>query len=118
VALVVAVLLALFVLPAPWNLVAVLIGAVWEVATALGGMWWSHRYEVRVGAETLVGRDVRVRTACRPVGQVSVKGEIWRARCEAGAGTGETVRVVGVEGLTLVVERHARPGTLGTGAPR
>jgi membrane-bound serine protease (ClpP class) len=104
VALLVAVLLALFVLPTPWNLAAVAVGATWEVATALGGLWWSQRHAAKVGAETLVGREVEVRTACRPLGQVRVKGELWRARCDAGAGAGETVRVVGIEGLTLVVE--------------
>ena len=38
-------------------------------------------------------------------GQVRIGGEIWQARCEAGADTGETVRVVGLNGLTLLVER-------------
>jgi membrane protein implicated in regulation of membrane protease activity len=36
---------------------------------------------------------------------VRIGGEIWQARCEAGADTGETVRVVGLSGLTLLVER-------------
>jgi membrane-bound serine protease (ClpP class) len=45
-----------------------------------------------------------VASACRPAGQVRVQGELWRARCEAGADPGETVRIVGREGLTLLVE--------------
>jgi membrane protein implicated in regulation of membrane protease activity len=44
-----------------------------------------------------------VTTACRPVGQVRTKGELWQARCEAGAGVGDAVRVERLDGLTLVV---------------
>ena len=47
-----------------------------------------------VGAETLIGRDALVTTACRPSGQVRLDGELWEARCEAGADAGETVTVV------------------------
>ena len=42
---------------------------------------------------------------CKPAGQVRIGGEIWGARCEDGAEAGETVRVVGLSGLTLLVER-------------
>ena len=45
-----------------------------------------------------------MRRACRPLGEVSVRGEIWQARCEAGADAGDIVRIVGLDGLTLVVE--------------
>jgi len=62
-----------------------------------------------MGAETLIGREVEVRQACRPLGQVRVKGEIWRARCDEGAGAGAFVRVVGIDGLTLVVEPAGNP---------
>ena len=60
---------------------------------------------VRAGAETLIGKSGRVVTPCRPVGQVSVAGELWQARCEAGADEGDTVTVVGRDGLLLTVER-------------
>jgi membrane-bound serine protease (ClpP class) len=46
-----------------------------------------------------------VLSACRPDGQVRLNGEIWDARCTGGAAEGETVRVVGRRGLTLLVER-------------
>ena len=42
--------------------------------------------------------------ACRPEGQVRIAGEIWRARCAAGADVGDTVGVREVDGLMLVVE--------------
>ena len=50
-----------------------------------------------------------------PVGQVRLNGEIWEARCEAGAGTGERVRVTGRKRLTLIVEPVAKaPGLTGS----
>jgi membrane-bound serine protease (ClpP class) len=104
VVLLVAILLAVLLVPAPWGVTAIAIGAAWEVTTALGGLWWSQRNAARVRAEMLVGREVAVRTACRPLGEVRVKGEIWRARCDEGAAAGETVRVVGIDGLALIVE--------------
>jgi membrane-bound serine protease (ClpP class) len=107
--LLLAIVLAVFVLPYPWNFVAVIAGTAWEVVEKLMGLWWSQRWAAKVGAETLVGREVEVRDACRPLGRVRVKGELWRARCAAGAAAGETVRVVGLDGLTLVVEPVERP---------
>jgi membrane protein implicated in regulation of membrane protease activity len=60
---------------------------------------------VQAGAEALVGKTARVVAPCRPDGRVRVEGELWRARCEAGADVGESVRVVSVEELTLEVAR-------------
>jgi membrane-bound serine protease (ClpP class) len=61
--------------------------------------------QVQAGSETLIGKQAKVVAACRPLGQVVVDGERWEARCEAGAGTGETVTIVSRDGLVLVVER-------------
>ena len=63
-----------------------------------------------VGAETLIGREAVVTLPCRPVGQVRLDGEIWEARCEAGASPGDRVRVTGREKLTLIVEPVAQRG--------
>jgi membrane-bound serine protease (ClpP class) len=57
-----------------------------------------------VGVETLIGATGRVVADCRPDGTVRVKGEIWRARCDEGAGMGTRVRVTGREELLLIVE--------------
>jgi membrane protein implicated in regulation of membrane protease activity len=38
---------------------------------------------------------------------VRLNGEIWEARCAAGASPGDRVRVIGRDGLTLVVEAAA-----------
>lgn len=97
------IVLLIFV-PWPWNLVS----ATACLVLFCGELWfWSHRMRGRhkaVGAQTLVGKEADVLAACRPTGQVRIGGEIWQARCETGAEAGETVRVVGLNGLTLLVE--------------
>ena len=75
-----------------------------EVGEILGWFWYSKRRDVQVGVETLIGRPGVVITACRPVGQVRVGGEIWAARCETGVDVGTPVRVEGRDELTLVVK--------------
>jgi membrane protein implicated in regulation of membrane protease activity len=62
-----------------------------------------------VGAHTLIGRDTVVVTPCEPDGQVRLDGEIWAARCDAGAASGESVRVVDRDGLTLIVSLPTPP---------
>jgi membrane protein implicated in regulation of membrane protease activity len=103
-ALALSILLAVFVLEEPWNWVAVAAGATFEVAETGGLIWWSKRRRVAVGTETLVGRRAVVSADCMPEGQVRVAGEIWRARCDVGAGVGDAVVVREVRGLTLVVD--------------
>jgi membrane protein implicated in regulation of membrane protease activity len=102
--LVLALLLAVFVLEPPWGWVAVAAGAAIELGEAWFWWWLSHRREPAVGVETLVGRVATVTAACRPRGQVRVAGELWQARCDAGAGVGAAVEVVAVEQLELLVE--------------
>jgi membrane-bound serine protease (ClpP class) len=68
-----------------------------------------RRAPVRTGASSLVGQNARVvRVAEEPGGAwtVLVDGEYWDAYGAAGAPPGEMVRVKGVEGLTLRVERR------------
>ena len=114
-ALVAAALLAIFVLPSPWGVVAVAAGAFVEIAEAWLFIRLSRRRRVRVGIEALVGATAQVVVPCYPTGQVRVHGELWRARCDAGADVGETVRITGLEGLTLLVEAAA-PGGSGAAA--
>ena len=102
-----AILLAIFVLPNRWDLPVVLLAAIVEIAETLFWLWYSRRRRVQMGPETLVGSTGQVITACTPLGQVRVQGELWRAQCAEGAAAGEQVRVVALEGLTLVVERAA-----------
>lgn len=102
--LVVAVLLAVFVLDAPWNWLAVGAGATWEVAETVVLVRWSQRRRAAVGTETLVGRRAVAAGDCMPDGQVRIAGELWRAHCRGGASAGDEVIVLAVDGLTLEVE--------------
>lgn len=58
------------------------------------------------GQEGIVGAIGVVRSPCDPVGQVFVRGELWRAQSDGGPlKEGERVRVVAMENLTLKVTR-------------
>jgi membrane-bound serine protease (ClpP class) len=103
-ALVTAVLLAIFVLPSPWGLFAIAGGAFVEAGEAWLWIQWSRRRRAVVGVEALVGEVGRLVSPCMPLGQVRIRGELWRARCSIGADEGDSVRVTGVDGLTLLVE--------------
>ena len=104
--LLVAVLLAIFVVPPPWRIPVVVAGAAWELSESLLWIRWSQRRRAQVGAENLIGTTAKVVAPLAPEGHVKVKGELWRART-TGAETvraGRDVRVLTLEGLTLVVE--------------
>lgn len=99
-----AILLAVFVVEGPWGLVLVGAAGVLEVGESLFWIRLSRRKPAQTGREALVGARARVVSDCRPDGQVRVYGELWQARCSAGADVGELVRVRMVDGLTLDVE--------------
>jgi membrane-bound serine protease (ClpP class) len=71
------------------------------------------------GQEGLVGVVGVVRTRLAPRGQIFLRGELWNAECEQAIEPGESVRVAGVDGLTLrVVPIHiatAAPDVVATG---
>ena len=97
-------LLAIFVLPSPWGLVAVAVGAALDIAETGVFLWWSSRRRALVGVESLVGKRGVAVGDLRPGGQVRVNGEIWRARCQAGCDAGGEIVVRAVDGLVLEVE--------------
>lgn len=80
------------------------IAAVVEVGETAFWLWYSRRRRATVGVETLIGRRAVVVLPCFPDGQVRLDGELWQARCEAGAGTGTEVVVRSLRELTLEVE--------------
>lgn len=94
----------LLILSSPWNVVAFLVLLPLWVLELFGWNRTTKRHKKAVGAETLIGREAVVSEPCRPVGQVRLDGEIWEARCEAGASTGDRVRIIGRDRLTLIVE--------------
>lgn len=98
-------IVVLILLPSPWNIVGAAISL-----GLFGGelLFWNRRVRserVRTGVVTMVGETGTVLSPCRPNGQVRLGGEIWEARCDAGADRGDTVVVAAVDELTLVVER-------------
>ncbi len=100
----IALLLAIFVLPSPWGLVAVGVGATLDIAETGLFIWWSKRRRAAVGVDMLVGKIGVASSDLLPEGQVKLDGEIWRARCAGGCNVGTKVVVRAVEGLTLVVD--------------
>jgi membrane protein implicated in regulation of membrane protease activity len=105
--LLIGILLALFVLPSPWGLVAVGVAAVLDIAETGAFLWWSQRRKASVGLEAMVGKRGVVVNDLWPEGQVRVGGELWKARCDGGCESGTDVIVRAVSGLTLVVEPAA-----------
>jgi len=107
VALILALVLALIFLDWPWNLVAILGGLTVETAELTWGLSLARRWKPKTGAEAMIGAEAEVVSACRPVGEVRVQGELWQARCDEGADAGDIVRIERLDGLTLVVTRTA-----------
>jgi membrane-bound serine protease (ClpP class) len=105
----VALLLAFFVLPHPWGVVTVVGAIALELVEVWFWIWLSKRRRAVVGVEALIGAEAVVVAACRPYGRVRLAGEQWLARCDEGAAEGERVRVTALDGLTLVVEAAAPP---------
>jgi membrane-bound serine protease (ClpP class) len=69
--------------------------------------WRARRAPSVTGREGLLGRQVTVRTADGPVGQVLLDGAWWTARSRNAPLTpGATARVVDLDGLELIVEAN------------
>jgi membrane-bound serine protease (ClpP class) len=102
-------LVVLATVPAPWNVVVLAVACVLEVVEIALLRRWSRRLDAgtkqTTGAEGLIGEQAQVVEPCRPNGTVHVHGELWDARCDSGADTGEIVRITSLEGLKLVVAR-------------
>jgi membrane protein implicated in regulation of membrane protease activity len=106
--LVISILAAIFLLPAPWSYLTVIAAAVFEIAEVAAFIWYSKRRRATTGVEALPGMVGTVVEACRPVGQIRVAGELWRAHCEEGADPGERVVVESLgDDLTLIVRRKS-----------
>lgn len=82
----------------------VAVAAVFEVLEVWFWIYYLRRYKVKSGPEGMIGEKATVVEPCRPQGTVRLRGEIWSAHSLTGAEPGETVKVIGVDGLTLEVE--------------
>src|SRR5262245_16612662 len=94
------ILLAVFVIPWPWGIFAILGGALLDIGESAAFLRWSRRRKSPVGADALVGETAVVATPT----QVRVAGEWWAARGADPLRVGTQVTVRAVEGLTLVVD--------------
>ena len=99
--LLVLALVGLFVLPEPWNVIVVVVAALIEVFEVFFWIRFIRRYRVQTGVEAMIGERAEV---IGP-GRVRFQGVIWSAR--GPTERGETVRVTGIDGLTLEVEPDA-----------
>lgn len=74
----------------------------------------AQKRPVQVGAEALIGVTGYARSAIDPTGTIHVSGELWSAQLGSGASPiadGVNVRVVGVQGLRLLVRaEHENTG--------
>lgn len=100
--LTVAIILAL-VLPSPANVIVLVAGAIGEVGEIIWGRRLAKRWRPKTGPEAMIGKPAQVVEPCHPNGEVRVHGELWAARCDAGADVGDTVTILALDGLTLVV---------------
>jgi membrane-bound serine protease (ClpP class) len=108
------ILLAIFVVPWPWGIVTVVGGGLLDVTESLVLLRWSRRRRAVTGAEALVGSSGVVATR----NQVHVAGELWQAKSADELAPGDEVKIVALDGLTLVVERDAESATRRSRAPR
>lgn len=93
------------------------VGTALAIASGVGGfiaiiaylIIKTHAKKPEVGPEALVGVVGQVIEDLNPEGTILVEGEIWRARSGSGERIprGSAVRVVGVDGLTLIVEPYS-----------
>lgn len=108
-ALILAVLLAVFVLPSPWSIGVVVAAACFEVVEL--SIWRrTLGWNKKTGVEALVGMRAEVVRECDPSGQVRVRGELWQADSASPAHVGETVIVKRVDGLRLEVAPRTEKG--------
>jgi membrane-bound ClpP family serine protease len=99
---VIGTLIAIFFLEGVWRYALIATVALLELFEI--GLWLKWRNVTSsMGAESLVGMPGVALSDCKPDGQVKVRGQIWKARCDEGVGAGEGVSVVAVDGLRLDV---------------
>src|SRR6266436_5357767 len=98
------ILLAIFVLPSPWGILAIVAGGLVDIAESLVLLKWSRRRRAVTGLEALVGRTAVVSTPT----QVRVAGELWEAVSDVPLVAGQQVEVTEVDGLTLRVSPRSQ----------
>ena len=91
----------------PWALVGAVVALGAISVTILSFAIRTQRRPVTTGVEGLIGKTAKVIVALAPAGRVRLLGENWAARLGSGEGSvrlGETVRITGIDAITLIVE--------------
>ncbi|BAA30618.1 NfeD family protein [Pyrococcus horikoshii] len=72
----------------------------------------AHKKKARTGKEEMIGLIGTVVEELNPEGMIKVRGELWKARSKFNGKIekGEKVRVVDMDGLTLIVVRERKEG--------
>lgn len=87
-------------------------------AVVISAVARARRRPATTGREGMTGEIGVARTRLDPSGQVLVHGELWKAQAEDRViGPGDSVEVVGMNGLELRVRRRAAAGTGADKAP-
>lgn len=87
--------------PAVWWPTAVLVAVAVVIAVLL--TWRAATRQPASGPEAFLGREVVLRDASGRSGQTWVDGAWWAVRSDEELSRGQRVRVVGADGLTLIV---------------
>jgi membrane-bound serine protease (ClpP class) len=96
----------------PFRVIVPVVLAVAGIVLFLGQLAMGARSRPpTTGAEGLIGKEGRTRMPVTPEvpGQIDLHGEIWHARSREPLPAGATVRVVAINGLTLLVEPATAP---------
>ena len=68
----------------------------------------------KTNLDALIGTLAKVETEIPPdgVGRVTVRGNSWQAACSGGAPVGAHVRVLSIDGVTLICEQAPQPASI------
>ena len=93
-----------YVLPLAWA--APLYGAVLMVSAVLYGLIYrAHRQPVASGKESMLGREVVATESFQVQGRVRYQNVLWKARSPEPLASGDRATIVGMHGMTLLVQR-------------
>jgi membrane-bound serine protease (ClpP class) len=90
----------------PWLIAVTTAGMAVFTLVVVGQVMRTRKTPLLTGYEHFIGQYAQVRRDLRPEGRVWFQGQMWFARTQSGqeVETGQDVRVVGVDDLTLIVE--------------
>ncbi len=95
-----------------WQAETAVLAVVLAVLAFAFYMYSPHFRTPHGGREELAGMSGTVVKELNPEGQVKIKGKLWTAEAtEDVIATGEEVKVVDMEGLTLIVQRTTKENT-------